>query len=478
MKKLRMILIVFFIFGLSATGYSSEGCLLFNGTFERSTKTSATNVLSVQNSETQIGQFKAVDGGALVRVYNGAQEDEAQKVSSATIFINGKKVIGPSNFNQNADYIEKMVEVNSGDNSLEVSMKSKPGGKIKVVILQPNILALSASDGHRAASVCSGDSTYPDKVITQFNFKVDQYADIPEDGDIAVSPDGNYLYVTDSSDDTLKVIEIASKLVIRTIKVGTNPHRLAVSPDGKYVYVSNLYSSSVSVIPTDDNGVNIPPVNVDDWAYDVAVSPDGNYVYVSLPYAGKVSIIPTSDIQTSDPMVTTIEPVENPTSLAVSPDGKQVYACSFWSGNVLAIQTSQTSNNEVTPISVGTTTHRGIGVTPDGTYIYVSNSDDSGLNNSVSVIQTFNNEVTTISDGIGSYPTGIAVTPFGKYVYVSNKAGNSVSIIQASNNTVIKTIEGVGNGPNRIAVSPDGRYVYVRSYYNYGGTVSVIGHQD
>ncbi len=473
MKKLRMILIVFFIFGLSATGYSSEGCLLFNGTFERSTKTSTANVLSVKNSETQIGQFKAVDGGVLVKVYNGAQEDDAQKVSSATIFINGKKVIGPSNFNQNMDYIEKMVEVNGGDNSLEVSLKSKPGGKIKVEIVQPNVLALSALNGRSVASVCSGDSAHPDTVIGKISSVVNTQL-----MDLAVSPDGAYLYVTDNNDFTVKVLQTSSMSVdpssVPTIPVGLYPHGVAVAPDGQHIYVCNVYSGTVSVIQKSDSGYTVSAtIDVRESAkypYGVAMTPDG-IVYVSNLYSGSGTV---TVIDTSDNTVSPINGFDKPRYLTVAPDGQHVYACGSDSNTVSAINTS---NKAVTMISVGTT-HRGIGVTPDG-IVYVSNQDDG----TVSAIKASDIENgsynpddpdnTTIS--VGSCPTGVAVMPGGKYVYVSNFGDDTVSVIQTSDNTV-KTITDVGDGPDAITVSPDGAYVYVGNAY--ANTITVIGNSD
>lgn len=479
MKKLRMILIVFFIFGLSATGYSSEECLLFNGTFERSTKTSSTSVLSVKNSEAQIGQFKAVDGGALVKVYNGAQEDEAQKVSSATIFINGKKVIGPSNFNQNMDYIEKMVEVNGGDNSLEVSLKSKPGGKIKVEIVQP--LALSALNGRSVASVCSGDSAHPDKVIGKIS---SVYGTVLRD--LAVSPDGAYLYLTDASDFTVKVLQTsnmsddpqpADPSSVPTIPVGLNPYGVAVSPDGQYVYVCNVYSHTVSVIQKSEFGYTVlDPINIARFPFGVAVAPnDGQHIYVCNNIYFDSSTVSVIQKSGSDYTVTPINGFDKPRYLTVSPDGQHVYLCGSDSNTVSAINTS---DKAVTMISVGNK-HRGIGVTPNG-IVYVSNPDD-GTVSAIKASDIENGSYNPDDPGnktisVGLYPTGVAVTPGGNYVYVSNFGDGTVSVIHTSDNTVINTIKDVGDGPDAITVSSDGAYVYVGLAYDI--LITVIGKSD
>ena len=57
-------------------------------------------------------------------------------MSSSTISLNGQIVFGPSNFNQNVAYLEKEIVLNESENNLEVILKGKPGGKIRIHIVQ------------------------------------------------------------------------------------------------------------------------------------------------------------------------------------------------------------------------------------------------------------------------------------------------------------------------------------------------------
>src|ERR1700730_5117395 len=89
---------------------------------------------------------------------------------------------------------------------------------------------------------------------------------------------------------------------------------------------------------------------------------------------------------------------------------------------------------------------------------YITNA---GSNN-VSVIDTATNTVTaTIT--VGSVPVGVAISPDGTRVYVTNSqpasATGTASVIDTASNTAIATIP-VGLGPNGIAVTPDGNRVY------------------
>src|ERR1035437_3402445 len=88
---------------------------------------------------------------------------------------------------------------------------------------------------------------------------------------------------------------------------------------------------------------------------------------------------------------------------------------------------------------------------------------------SVSVISTATNTVTATVK-LGDEPAGVAITPDGTYVYVTDGAG-SVSVINTATNMVTGSTA-VGKEPGGVAVTPDGAYVYVTNLAS--NTVSVI----
>ena len=69
---------------------------------------------------------------------------------------------------------------------------------------------------------------------------------------IAVSPNGQYVYVANQGDSSVSVINTASNTVTATIPVGSTPRGIAVSPNGQYVYVTNFGSNTVSVLYADN----------------------------------------------------------------------------------------------------------------------------------------------------------------------------------------------------------------------------------
>jgi|GEM_PF-884309 len=531
MKKLSMILTVLIIFGTSAMGYTSDKCVVFEGTFEKSS----------WRPVAQFEYFQALDGEATVKVYDEAKGHHATKIRSATISINGKKVIGHRDFykkkffrfwnfrkkkfsrcsyvKQPDDYIEKTVELTKGRNSLEVMLNSRRGGKIKVVIMGQKFLESdddgdgilmsydtpctggnTAScndncpdvfnpdqadlDGDGIGDVCDVGDVYPNMVMDTIPVGTELYS--RPYGGIAVlshdGEDGELVYVSNYGDNTVNVINTLDNSV-RDIPVGAYPIGIGVSKTskGEFVYVSSYTTDSVWVIETEGNTVIGDPIPVVDGPFGLAVTPDGAFVYVCNYLDDSVSVIETeSNTVIGDPI-----PVgDHPIGAAVTPDGLYVYVCNYFGNTVSVIETE---GNTVIgdPIPVGKYPF-GVSVTPDSNFAYVSNYYDD----SVSVIETEGNTVVGDPIQVGHGPFGIAVTPNGAYAYVNNYYDDSVSVIRTKDNTLIDTDTStdeidpilLGEGDEvkspygGIAVSPSGEFVYVGNYGD--GTVSVIGIYD
>jgi YVTN family beta-propeller protein len=109
------------------------------------------------------------------------------------------------------------------------------------------------------------------------------------------------------------------------------------------------------------------------------------------------------------------------------------------------------SNRVITKIPVGVAP-AGVAVNPDGSKVYVTNSNSVSFSKpgTVSVIAAgINTVIATIQVGIT--PGGVAVSPDGSKVYVANQFSKNVSVINAATNTVIATIP-VGEAPVAVGV--------------------------
>jgi len=498
MKKLSILFMVIFIFGLSTAGDVSAENVLFEGIFERGNTTLFESAISSKGSGskgsghnengkpvTQVKNFSGSSGEATLKVCNGV---DAKKISSAIISINGNDVLGSSTFNQNVGCIEKMVNLDDGNNILAVQLKSEPGGKVSIEISQ--------LDGPSSCDECDDTDGYPNVVI-DIDPDTEGIQGIPVgNGPSGVLATETFVYVTNYYDDTVSVIDTANNEPIdfdlytegiQGIPVGHGPYGISVTPYGEHVYVTNYLEDTVSVIDTTNNTpIDFDPdtegiqgILVGDKPSGVlaAETPYGEYVYVTNYGTGSVSVIHTG----LNEVIAEITVGSNPLGVSVMPGGEYVYVTNYGDDTVSVIDTA---NNEPIDFDPDTEGIQGIlvgdkpsGISVTGAFAYVTNFGAG----SVSVIDTGLNEVIA-EITVGSGPFGISATPGGGYVYVNNFGNDKLSVIDTSNNTVIDTDTNqdgfqeiqVGDMPySGIAVSPNGNFVYVG---NYGDdTVSVIG---
>ncbi|MGW3269814.1 Ig-like domain repeat protein, partial [Streptomyces sp. NPDC001056] len=122
---------------------------------------------------------------------------------------------------------------------------------------------------------------------------------------VAVTPDGSQVYVANNGDGTVSVIDTATETVTNTITVGSAPVGVAVSPDGTHVYVTNNSDNTVSVINAAGQTV-IGSIGVGSAPFGIAITPDGTAAYVVNNGDATVSItatapFPTTTVLTSAP---------------------------------------------------------------------------------------------------------------------------------------------------------------------------------
>ncbi|MCA9524377.1 MAG: YncE family protein, partial [Myxococcales bacterium] len=91
-------------------------------------------------------------------------------------------------------------------------------------------------------------------------------------------------------DDSVGVVDLMKKLVVKRISVGTRPSFLALSDNGKTLVVSNYGSHNVSVIDTDRLDV-VSTIVVDANPLGVAISRDQRFAFVANYHGQSVSQI-------------------------------------------------------------------------------------------------------------------------------------------------------------------------------------------
>lgn len=179
--------------------------------------------------------------------------------------------------------------------------------------------------------------------------------------------------------------------------------------------------------------------------------------------------------------ITTIAVGTQPNGVGISPDGRFVYVANLGDNAVSVIDTA--SGTVTATIAIDATPEcegarcgpYTLTVVPDGSRIYMSNGgaqwqpDHQGyiIQNSVSVIDTATATSTTIEiDGQG---LALAASPDSRYIYVATQGAPSrVTVIDTATATVATTIGtgGYAFPGTAVAVSPDGDQLYVGIFGN------------
>lgn len=219
--------------------------------------------------------------------------------------------------------------------------------------------------------------------------------------DMAISPLGDRVYVTNSDSRSLSVIgvdELREVSRINLTGLADGPFGLAVSPDGRTLYATDIGAAQVYVVDS-DVGTVTDRIDVLDSPRSVAVSPDGQFLYVS-GFEGGIGVVNLAEGRETHRISTPAGVFR----LALSPDGSTLYATDQDGGNLLVVDAAQNRLVRTIPVLPNGSNTRGLTVSEDGRRIYVTNSNSNDLvvfdSETLSVIESYN---------LGDGPRGIVI---------------------------------------------------------------------
>jgi YVTN family beta-propeller protein len=325
---------------------------------------------------------------------------------------------------------------------------------------------------------------------------------------LAVSEDGQYLYVVAEEGNALLVADVKKRKVKHEIQVGTRPHSVVLSMDGKTAYVSNEWSDNVSV-------VDLARFEVTDTLIagggpaGLALSADGQFLYVVNSFSSDISIINLSTGEEQKRLTAG----NNPSGVRITPDGSELFVASR---RTISRPFGDTIRCEMTVVNdskkriadrkdiKSAYMLENIAFTPSGDLALVPLMRPK---NNVPTIQVERGWMMTAGIGIierkppertiqllldepNAYyadPFGIVITPDGKKAFVSNAGVDCISVldIDAVRNIIAESTDEIlntysnhlgissrfvisriptGANPKGLALSPDGKTLYVAEH--------------
>jgi YVTN family beta-propeller protein len=216
---------------------------------------------------------------------------------------------------------------------------------------------------------------------------------------VVVDQTGTRAFVTNAGDNSVSVVDLATRKTIASIGTGRYPHGLRMSPNGREVYVANVEDGSLSVIDAEDL-TELTRIPVGKSPVQVGFTPDGSRAYVSLRDENRVAVVDT----TTRTLIGTIEVGQSPIQVYATPDGRSVYVANQGSATAPADTVSVidvASGTVVETIRTGRGAH-GVVASDDGGWVFVTNIVDG----TVSAIEVATGNVVA-SFRVGHGPNGI-----------------------------------------------------------------------
>lgn len=299
----------------------------------------------------------------------------------------------------------------------------------------------------------------------------------------AVAPNGRTVWVANSGDNTVSIVDTRSLQVETTVPVGEFPEDIAFTHDGRQAFLTNSSSNTVSVF---DAGARQVRQTVDlapsgmQFPFGIAVTNNDKRVWVTSAGADlntddhSVAILDNSN--RNDVTIQTALSIPGFTGRpALTPNGRTFLvpnAVQFEGpASMLFVNAANgTVEKSITldPNLIGPGDAGAVAIRPDGRFAYAAIFADAG---GVWVIDVRNRETSTFVP-LGTEVEGVAVSPDGRFVFATGFGNGTVSVLRTSDNAVVATLT-AGSLPNQVAVTPDSRRAFVT---NQGGsTVTVVG---
>ena len=157
------------------------------------------------------------------------------------------------------------------------------------------------------------------------------------DGPNKIAIKDGLAYVSNTRDNTISVINLKDKQIVKTIKVGKGP--IGIEVGDRYAYAINSGSDSVSVIDLKSLIVT-STINVENTPIDAVLRNDGTLLYVTNLGSSSISVINTQDNSVID-TIKDARLIQSPSTIQITPNNDLIYVLNTKSNLLIKIDANK-----------------------------------------------------------------------------------------------------------------------------------------
>lgn len=262
------------------------------------------------------------------------------------------------------------------------------------------------------------------------------------------------VYVPNSNDNTVTVIDPQTYRVLRTVRTGRLPQHVTPSYDEKVLWVDNDLGNSLTRIDpkTGSLGRTVP---VDD-PYNLYFTADGRHAVVVAEQRRRLDF---RDPQTMKLQHALKVPCPGVDHMDFSADGTHALVSCEFGAKMIWVDMQRQKVVKSLALRPGSMP-QDVKTSPDGKIFYVADMTGAG----VYLIDARTIQVIGFLH-TGSNAHGIYVSRDSKTLYVTNRLGHSVSLVDVATRKVRDTWPIPGGTPDMGGVSSDGKTLWLSGRY-------------
>ena len=210
------------------------------------------------NPNVYTDSFSAASGQGTITIFNG-DENGNNRVTSASILLNGVEIFGPNNFKKKIYVLEAQVNLQV-NNTIEIILRSKPGSYLTIRITQEianpsvNISANPTAIQLGGSSILTWSSTNANSCVIEPGI-----GSVGTSGSVTVSPSQTTTYTVTATGSGGTATDDVTITVHQppTVSISANPNTILLGQSATLSWASTNANSCViepGIGPVDPNG--------------------------------------------------------------------------------------------------------------------------------------------------------------------------------------------------------------------------------